>query len=110
MGRATSKKIKHYLITIDLGDCHLHGYVMTDDKDAVIGVADEMMKIAEKPGIRFLPIILQTELDTGADIVRNILRKEVKVRKVMDEATDFHRCIFAMTKDNPDDETLMELH
>ena len=89
---------------------HLHAYVMTDDPASIHGVVDELMNLAEKPGVWFLPIILQTELGDGVDVVRDIIRKDEKTKRTLDEATDYHRSIFATAKDCPDDKKLMELH
>lgn len=108
--RSRSKKLKHYLITIEVGYAHIHAYVMTNDSASINGVVDEMMTLAEKPGVWFLPIILQTELGDGVDVVRDIIRKDENVKRTMDEAIDFHRSIWAMAKGAPDDEKLMELH
>jgi hypothetical protein len=103
--------IKHYLITIAVGQNHLHAYVMTDDPSVINTVIDTMMNITEKAGPVLLPIMLQTTLDTGVDLVRGILCKyDEKLRESFDNSKRYHLTMFTMPSDHPDDKLLMELH
>ena len=105
--------MKHYLVTIVLNDMHshMHGYVMTSDRKVLEAAMVEMMDIAEEQEPLRVPVVLQTELSTGSEIVREILcRLSNEAKECMRTATDFHRSVFVMTDDHPDDMRLMELH
>lgn len=106
------KKVEHYLITICVNPAlNLHGYVMTDDKRDLMAVADTMVEIAETNGPLRLPVILQTTLDTGTDVVREIVCKySEEAKQLLATATNYHLSVFEMRADCPDDERLMELH
>lgn len=104
-------KLEHYLVTLYLGEGYLHGYVMTNDHRQVDAVVERMMSEAEKLGGLWLPLVLETRLNTGADIVRNIVTKLMpEAAKLMAEATDCHFTAFIMNDAHPDNATLMELH
>lgn len=106
--------IDHYLITLDLHPlpARIHSYVMTDDKRCLSGVMDKMFEIADKQGFKIiLPIILQTKLSTGSDIVREILRElSPKADNALRTAKDFHYSIFMTHDGHPHDQRLMDLH
>lgn len=112
------KAVKHYLITIDVGTAHLHGYVMTNDKRDCMGVADQMIKLIEDKGAWYLPMILQTELSIGGktdptsvEFIRSIIRSmSDEGTQALSTATSFHMSVFATPKDDPDDVRLMALH
>jgi hypothetical protein len=102
--------IDHYLLTITLPDGHLHGYVMTDDESVVPRVLDKMMMLAEMDG-RFLPIILQTKLDDGANLVRTMISDlNPECKQALATATNFHLSIWFMENGHADDSRLMDLH
>ena len=107
-------EIEHYLITIDLHPqpARMHSYVMTNDKRCLAWVMDQMFAHADKQGLRItLPIILQTKLSTGSEIVRDILRDlSPKADEALRAAKDFHYSIFMSRVGHVDDKRLMELH
>lgn len=109
---APAEGVKHYLITMYLGrNAHLHAYVMTDDIHVLPAVAEEMIQIAEQYGPVLMPVVLMTELDTGAEMVRDVVcRLSAEAAESMRVATNFHRSTFALRDDHPDDPRLMELH
>jgi hypothetical protein len=105
-------KIEHYLMTIDVGNAHLHGYLMTADESDMTKIIDKMMQIAEENTQGFLlPIILSTKLGDGAQVVRDMLGEmSEELKQTLDKARNFHVSVFVMHKENPSDARLMELH
>ena len=61
--------VNHYLVTLDLTagpqHMHLHGYVMCKDKRAAEETANEMLDLAERQGLKPLPIILDDDAING---------------------------------------------
>lgn len=107
------RKVEHYLLTIPLEGGHFHGYVMTNDPRMLRGAVKQMMDVIETQRLPMqMPIVLETKLDTGVDIVRGIVISHMpEAAKSLAEATDFHFTAFLMrTHDNPDNDRLMELH
>lgn len=106
--------VEHFLITIDLCPLpmRLHSYVMTNDKHCLEGVWNKMFDVAEKQGWKIMiPMVLQTTLSTGAEIVREIICKlQPEVKPTMDAATDFHLSMFSLSTETPEDKVLMDLH
>ena len=111
-------KIQHYLITVKLNsNFDLHCYLMTNDKKIIQAATNKLCDEAEKIGIGFLPVVLQTTLANadggpdGVDIVREILGKNSEeARETLKTAHDFHMTIFGMPSDHPDNMKLMDLH
>jgi hypothetical protein len=113
-------KVKHYLVTIDtFGPYRMHGYVMTDDRQNVIGVASTMAEHIEENNFRALGVVLVTELSidgkapdpVSIEIVRNIACDlDPRVEPLLKTVKDFHCTTWLMPKDHPSDGPLMELH
>lgn len=106
-------EVEHYLLTIPLEGANFHAYLMTNDRRQVRAAANQMLDIIEKQGLPMqMPVILETKLSTGADIVRSIVKAHMpEAAKCLAEATDFHLTAFVMSAyDNPDNDRLMELH
>ena len=109
----TKSSVNHYLLTLDVGDMHLHGYVMCRDKIDLEKVMTRMIDEAERewPGRLVLPIVLSTQLSTGTDMVRRIVSESwPEAKQAMETAADFHCSIWAIPAGCPDDRCLMELH
>jgi hypothetical protein len=109
------RNIKHYLMTVEMffggPGLHVHGYLMCDNKKAVAIALDRLVEQAEKLLNRPVPMcVLQTELTTGSDIVRDFLRKMMSDTTNLDNATRYHFCAWTMPTDHPDDAKLMALH
>jgi hypothetical protein len=103
----------HYLLTIaTTGGCHVHAYLMTDDRRYVEHVTNEMIEEAEKRGLRVLPIVLSTRLRAnGRGVVRGILsRKYPEAAECLRSATDFHQSVWIMPSGHPDNGQLLALH
>lgn len=106
-------KVEHYLLTIPLEGANFHAYVMTNDLRQVRAAANRMLEIIEEQKLPMqMPVILETKLSTGVEIVRDIVKAHMpEAAKCLAEATDFHCTAFVMREyDNPDNATLMELH
>lgn len=109
--KRSKRHIEHYLITLPIGQMHLHGYLMTDDKRYVQHTMNQMVDIAEREGPWLLPMILQTTLSTGVDVVREVLCEiDEKAAQRFAAAKDYHLSIFSLTAHSPEDDRLMELH
>jgi hypothetical protein len=109
--RPRERSLYHFLLTIELAGCHLHGYLMAPHKAYAASAIDKMMTVAEETWPGFLPVILQTELSDGVELVREIVsRNSAKAGQLIAEATDFHFSVFVMPKGTHDDTTLMQLH
>lgn len=107
------RKVEHYLLTIPLEGANFHAYLMTNDPRQVQAAANRMMDVVEEQKLPMpMPVILETRLSTGADIVRDIVKSHMpEAAKCLAEATNYHLTAFVMrSDDNPDDATLMELH
>jgi hypothetical protein len=119
------KQRHHYLLTYELfpGRLRMHAYLMvvTPDKQrarecldhALERLIDEGDKFAEKTGFKILaPIILSTDLTTGADVVREIvMRNFPQTKKNMTTAKEVHFTVWCWAPEtSPDDAKLMELH
>ncbi len=102
----------HYLLTIQASrNMHIHSYVMCNDRRYVKHVAGEMLDVAEQHGLNPLNIVLMTELSTGVDVVRGILSKNCpETKRYFETATNFHRSVWVMSTEHPDDAQLMKLH
>jgi hypothetical protein len=75
-------------------------------------VTDAMMKQAEELKCRPLPIVLMTELSTGAGLVRQIvagLNEETK-RLLEKKPEPEHYTLFVLADSEADNKRLMELH
>jgi hypothetical protein len=111
MVKGIAPMTKHYLITIDLrpAPAHMHSYLMCNDHRLVEHTIDRMFTEAEKLGLkRVLPMALVTELSTGKNFVREIVKQMGS--KTLDHAKEYHLSTWTMTTDQPDDARLMELH
>lgn len=110
----SKRKATHYLLTLDFfSTFHFHCYLMcTEDREQWIDVArTRLVETAENILKRDVPmIILQTELTTGSEIVRDHLRRTMDDTTNLDNAKKHHLCIWLMPVDHPDDAKLMELH
>jgi len=105
--------VEHYLVSIPLPGGYMHGYVMTNDKNILERVYDRLIHEAECRGFKhWPPMILTTHLDTGVEIVREIITKTQgsKPSEHWKKIKDFHLTAWLMTEDHPDTERLMELH
>jgi hypothetical protein len=115
-----TKKLKHYLVTIDLiGPYRMHGYVMTDDRRNVVAVAGKMADHLEQQKFRFLGVVLMTELSADGRVVDPISVELVRkiaceldptVGPTIEAAKDFHCTTWLMPKDHPSDRLMMDLH
>jgi hypothetical protein len=108
-----ARKVEHYLLTIPLEGVNFHAYLMTNDRRQVQAAASRMMDVIEKQKLPMpMPVILETRLSTGADIVRGIVAAHMpEAAQCMAEATNFHLTAFVMSAHaNPDNDCLMELH
>jgi hypothetical protein len=108
-----STNVDHYLISITfVGNVHVHCYAMTVDGRYLTKFSNLMMNEAERLGMEcVLPIILVTKLDTGIDIVREIIAKtHPEAQNLWETATNLHYTIFVTHGENPDNTRLMELH
>lgn len=106
-------RLRHYLISVPLHGGYIHGYVMTNDQSLLLRVADRLMHEAESHGLKcWPPMILQTHLDTGWEIVREIITKlqGPEPAKHWNAVKDFHLTGWIMPESHPDTERLMELH
>jgi hypothetical protein len=103
---------QHFLISLKLNNAaQLHGYLMTTDEADTLMVQNVMLDFATEQHLLGLPVILQTTLGDGADIVRDIICKHDEgIKKMIQEARDYHFTMFAMPDDNPDNVTLLALH
>jgi hypothetical protein len=108
------KPIKHYLLTVPMlpQQARLHCYLICSDKKYIHQVINKMMDIYETTGCRpRLPIILQTELNSGVELVREVAGEaNPGFNKLIAEATDFHVSICSTPIGHPKDELLMALH
>lgn len=106
--------VEHYLITITAdGAYHAHAYLMTNDRECVYQVANELLEYLKKEGMTFrLPMILLTTLAAdGREIVRDVIAGECpEAKKHWETATTFHRTNFIMPEEHPGNHRLMELH
>jgi len=104
--------LQHYLVSIPLTGGYMHGYVMTNDERDLFGVHDRLMQEIEKHGYQCrLQMILQTHLDTGWDIVREIIKsRNPEAGKLWATAKTFHITAWIMPESDPDTKRLMELH
>lgn len=105
--------VDHYLLTVPFGvGMHLHAYVITNSRDILAGVMDKMFQVIEQDlGERvMMPIVLQTTLGDGVNVVRGIISKDAKVARHLATVKDFHLTVFGMHESNPDDVRLMALH
>lgn len=105
-------ELEHYLVTLYLSEGYMHAYIMTNDHRQVLAVVDRMMKkVEENGGTLFMPIVLETRLGTAADIVREIVSRNMpEAAETMAKATDCHFTAFIMNDAHPDNAALMELH
>jgi hypothetical protein len=103
--------LQHYLISYPLPGGYVHGYVMTDDAAVLPACIDRMIGEAGKMGMRSpLPMVLQTHLDDGWEIVRQIISAHDSSKPAWDKAKDFHFTAWIMPESDPDTKRLMELH
>jgi hypothetical protein len=105
-------KLEHHLITIQpTADVHLHAYLMTDDKRTIAHTMNRLMDIAESDGARPLPIILDTCLGDGAEIVHACLRELMpEAWETHQQADRYHLSVFTLEIGDPWDKKLMALH
>lgn len=103
--------VDHYLLTVDTNSQYrAHGYIMTDTKDQEKAINLIIDKI-EELGLIAFPIVLQTKLTKGVDIVRDIISKQnPKTKELLEKATVFHFTAWFQMKNCPDDIVLMGLH
>lgn len=106
------KEVKHYLITLPLNSgIHLNSYLITGDDGLVEKITSMLLNKADELKEDYLPIVLVTNLGTGAEIVEDYLREYApETRQWLDSYTDFHHTMWAMPKDDPAAERLMALH
>lgn len=106
------KKVKHYLITLTLnGGIHLNSYLITNDEALVEKVTSMVLNKAGEMKADYIPIVLVTNLGTGAEVVRDYLREYApETRQLIDSYTEFHHTMWAMREDDPAAERLMALH
>lgn len=108
----------HYLLTLQTTPSeHMHCYLVTKNKEDVQRATGRMIDIVEdaikdmSPRPFIIPLVLITELTTGAEIVRECVGEQnAEAKELLKKMSNFHISIFVMTKDNPWDAKLMELH
>jgi hypothetical protein len=103
----------HYLISIPLGPkANLHGYVMCKSRSDTEQATNQMLDLIEQNNWPMpLPMILLTELSTGADLVRQIVAETSgQAARALKQATDFHFTCFMMPDTHPCHARLMALH
>jgi hypothetical protein len=111
--RQKKSTLKHYLLTVPLGDFHFHGYVMTANERDAFALGERMIHEMEQRSIHlFLPMVLSTKLDrAAANLVRRIASStDPRIKTAMDTATDYHNSAWIMPVTHPDDKRLMDLH
>jgi hypothetical protein len=78
------------------------------------GIINKLCAVAEEQGWPYLPVILQTRLTTGGDIVREVLSQDkeamAKARRALDGTDNFHLSMFTLAIGGGDDKKLMKLH
>lgn len=106
------RQAKHYLITVEMffADVHVHGYIMCHDQDFLDVALNRIVDEAEKALGKHPTMILQTELTTGVETVREIVRKYNPDTWKLDNAVDHYLGAWLMPTANPDDKILMDLH
>ena len=111
----SSKRLKHYLISIPLPGGYIHGYVMTnrEERDILERVTDRLINEAESIGLKcWPPMALWTHLSSGVGIVRDVINKSQgdEPAKHWKTVKDFHMTGWFMRDNHPDAKRLMELH
>jgi hypothetical protein len=78
------------------------------------GIINKLFAVVEEQGWPYLPVILQTRLTTGGDIVRQVLSQNkdarAKAGRALDGTDNFHLSMFTMPIGCGDDKKLMNLH
>lgn len=111
--------MEHYLLTMNVvhDQLRMHGYLMTNDKQVLMRACDklgyEAEKLAEKLGVRLLPLMLTTGplSARGKKVVREIICQQApQVKELLRKARKFHFTLLVCTPNNPNDARLMALH
>jgi hypothetical protein len=112
----TKPKFQEHLISLrtDAG-ITLHAYVICPASEAVgEGALNQLCAVADQHGWPYLPVLLQTRLSTGGEIVRKVLSQDETAMKSAQLALDgkekFHYSLFALPTASGDDKKLMDLH
>jgi len=106
-----NSQLKHYLVSMPMsGNSFLHGYVITDDHDNVMKVANHMAD--QLNGRQSLPICLESLLNLeGAKRVQSFLSANFpKSGKLLKKVNGFHFTCWSVPNEAPDAEWLMALH
>jgi hypothetical protein len=105
--------MKHFLLSLPLGAMWMHCYLMSNDRRAVEGASNRMIKIAEDNGADALvPMFAVTDLDhDGVKSVRKLVRELAPDGgKTLARATDFHMTVWAMSDTDPRCKSLLKMH
>lgn len=107
-----AKRLAHTLISVHLGDCIMHSYLMHYRASSVENEVNAMIGRLEEVGIKpVMPIWLVTTLGDATEMVRQIARTvHPDCAAMMDQATDYHFTTWLLPPEHPDNSRLMALH
>jgi hypothetical protein len=111
-----AEKLQEHLISLqtDVG-VTLHAYVICPASEAIgERVSNQLCAVADQHGWQYLPVLLQTRLSTGGEVVRKVLSQDETATKSAQLALDgkekYHLTVFVLPTESSDDKKLMDLH